>query len=115
VVLCTILTCVPTDGGQQAIMQEITRLLRPGGLLYISDLWLQTDTRNLERYSRDQLKYGTYGIFDLAEGVTVRHHDARWIEVLTSGYQKRAVGDFQVQTMKGHPALAFQWFGLKLG
>jgi len=115
VLLFTVLTCVPTDDGQRAIIQEVSRVLRPGGLLYISDLWLQTDARNIERYLRDQPKYGTYGVFDLAEGVTVRHHDPRWLEFLTTGYDNVALDTVQVQTMNGHSASGFQWFGLKLG
>src|SRR5262245_11943533 len=35
VLLFTVLTAVPTDDGQHAILSEITRLLRPGGVLYI--------------------------------------------------------------------------------
>jgi SAM-dependent methyltransferase len=115
VLLFTVLTCVPTDAGQQAMMNEINRVLRTGGLLYISDLWLQTDARNVERYERDQPKYGTYGVFEVADGVTVRHHDARWIETLTSGYEKLALDNLRLRTMNGNPANAFQWFGLKLG
>jgi SAM-dependent methyltransferase len=115
VLLFTVLTCVPTDAGQKSMIREISRVLRPGGLLYISDLRLQTDARNVERYERDRHKYGTYGVFDLSEGVTARHHDARWIEILTRGYQKLAMDDFGVTTMNGNPATAFQWFGLKVG
>jgi SAM-dependent methyltransferase len=113
VLLFTVLTCVPTDSGQRAIVQEVSRVLRPGGLLYISDLWLQTDARNVERYLRDQPKYGTYGVFDLSE-CTVRHHDALWLETLTCGYQKVAIDDLGVETMNGNPATAFQWLGLRL-
>jgi SAM-dependent methyltransferase len=112
VLLFSVLTCVPSNAGQQALIEEVSRLLRPGGLLYISDLWLQTDARNIERYKRDQQKYSTYGVFDLDEGVTVRHHDARWIEILTRDYQKLAMDDLEVQTMNGHTANAFQWFGV---
>jgi hypothetical protein len=57
------------------VLQELRRVLRAGGLLYISDLWLQTDARNVQRYVCDHPKYGRYGVFDLPEGVTVRHHD----------------------------------------
>jgi hypothetical protein len=113
VLLFTVLTCVPTDEGQQAIVREVSRVLRPGGLLYISDLWLQPDARNIQRYVRDEPKYGLYGVFDLPEGVTVRHHDRRWIDVLTQTYEPAGLDDVQVQTMNGHPANGFQWFGLK--
>jgi len=113
VLLFTVLTCVPSDEGQHAIVREVRRVLRPGGLLYISDLWLQPDARNIQRYVRDESKHGLYGVFDLPEGVTVRHHDRRWIEVLTQGYELAALDDVQVQTMNGNPANGFQWFGLK--
>lgn len=113
VLLFSVLTCVPTDEGQRAIINEIHRVLRRGGLLYISDLWLQSDERNLDRYARDESKYGTYGVFDLPEGVTVRHHDPRWIEKLTSQFYNVAIDDVDVTTMNGNPAKAFQWFGLK--
>lgn len=110
--LFSVLTCVPTDDGQRAIVSELRRVLRPGGLLYISDLWLQHDERNLSRYARDEAKYGTYGVFDLPEGVTVRHHDPKWIESLTSDFETVALDHIEVVTMNGNPAKAFQWFGL---
>jgi len=111
--LFSVLTCVATDDGQRAIVQELHRALKPGGLLYISDLWLQSDERNLQRYARDEAKYGIYGVFDLPEGVTVRHHDPRWIDTLTSEFDCIALDHIDVVTMNGNPAKAFQWFGVK--
>jgi SAM-dependent methyltransferase len=113
VLLFTVLTCVPTDAGQRAIISEITRVLRPAGLLYISDMWLQTDARNVERYVEGEKKYGIYGVFDLREGVTVRHHDRGWIETLTKDYEVLDLEEIPVKTMNGRPATAFQWFGKK--
>lgn len=111
--LFSVLTCVPTDDGQRSILAELHRVLRPGGLLYISDLWLQHDERNLSRYARDEAKYGTYGVFDLPEGVTVRHHDPKWIQTLTSDFETVGLDNIEVVTMNGNPAQAFQWFGVK--
>lgn len=111
--LFSVLTCVPTNDGQRSIIGELRRVLRPGGLLYISDLWLQSDERNLERYARDEPRYGIYGVFDLPEGVTVRHHDPSWIEQLTSDFEMVALDHIDVVTMNGNAAQAFQWFGLK--
>jgi ubiquinone/menaquinone biosynthesis C-methylase UbiE len=113
VLLFSVLTCVATDDGQRAIVKELHRVLKPGGLLYISDLWLQHDERNLSRYARDEAKYGVYGVFDLPEGVTVRHHDPKWIETLTRDFETVALDQIEVVTMNGNPANAFQWFGLK--
>jgi SAM-dependent methyltransferase len=113
VLLFAVLTSVPTDDGQRAIIAEITRLLRMGGVLYISDMWLQKDSRNVERYIEGEKKYGTYGMFDLSEGVTVRHHDPAWIGTLTRDYDLLALEDIPVHTMNGHSATAFQWFGRK--
>src|SRR6266516_1453517 len=113
ILLFSVLTCVPTDPGQRAIVEEVGRVLRPGGLFYISDLWLQTDERNRERYVRGVSKYGTYGMFDLPEGVTVRHHDPQWIASLTRDFDAVGLDDINVLTMNGNPAKGFQWFGLK--
>ena len=112
VLLFSVLTCIPTDEGQRELLKEVNRVLSRGGLLYISDLWLQTDERNLTRYARDEQKYGIYGVFDLPEGVTVRHHDPKWIETLTSDFTTVALDELEVVTMNGNPAKAFQWFGI---
>jgi SAM-dependent methyltransferase len=111
VLLFAVLTSVPTDEGQRTILAETTRVLRPGGLLYISDMWLQTDARNLERYQEGERKHGIYGVFDLSEGPTVRHHSRERIEELTKGYDLVALDEIQVMTMNGHPSNGFQWFG----
>jgi SAM-dependent methyltransferase len=111
--LFAVLTCVPGDEGQRAILAEIRRVLRPGGLVCISDLWLQPDARNMARYLEGEPKYGRYGIFDLPEGVTLRHHDRQWIADLTAAYQTAAIDEMHVPTMNGNTADGFQWFGMK--
>jgi SAM-dependent methyltransferase len=113
VLLFAVLTSVPANGGQRAIISEITRVLRPNGILYISDMFLQTDSRNVERYIEGEKKHGIYGVFDLSEGVTVRHHDRNWIETLTKDFEVLRLEEITVHTMNGHPAAAFQWFGRK--
>ena len=110
VLLFAVLTSVATDEGQMAIMSEISRLIRPGGVLYISDMLLQSDTRNVERYREGEKKHGVYGVFDLPEGVTVRHHERAWIQKLTGDYETLSFEEISVQTMNGHPAVAFQCF-----
>lgn len=111
VLLFAVLTCVPGDEGQRAIVREIERVLRPHGLLYISDYWLQPDDRNRTRYQLGEAKFGTYGVFELSEGAVVRHHDRAWIRELTAGFSQVAMDELMLETMNGHLAEAFQWFG----
>lgn len=111
VLLFGVLTCIPTDEGQLAVAKEVHRVIKPGGLLYISDFWLQTDPRNVNRYELGYAKYGKYGVFDLPEGVTLRHHHPDWIAQLTAAFDRLVLDDTTVLTMNGHQAKAFQWFG----
>ncbi|MGX1673300.1 class I SAM-dependent methyltransferase [Streptomyces sp. NPDC055400] len=41
VLLFAVLTCVPSDEAQHRLIAELNRILKPGGILYISDLLLQ--------------------------------------------------------------------------
>lgn len=113
--LLTVLTCIPSDDEQRRVIREIGRVLRPDGLLYISDLWLQKDERNVDRYRRYQAQYGVYGTFELPEGVVLRHHTRQWIEQLTAQFALISVDEIVADTMNGHRAEAFQWFGRKAG
>jgi ubiquinone/menaquinone biosynthesis C-methylase UbiE len=111
VLLFAVLTCIPQDEEQRNLLREISRVLRPGGLVYISDLFLNHDLRNLERYDRYVGQYGTYGVFKLPEGVVVRHHTKEWIEELTSPFRRVEFEAFEVTTMNRNKSAAFQYLG----
>jgi ubiquinone/menaquinone biosynthesis C-methylase UbiE len=111
VLLFSVLTCMPTDGEQQALLAEVQRILRPGGLVYISDLLLNTDPRNVHRYRQFVGEFGLYGVFRLPEGVVVRHHDEQWIRSLTAAFDLIQYEPFIVTTMNGNRSAAFQYSG----
>ncbi|NIR48804.1 class I SAM-dependent methyltransferase [candidate division KSB1 bacterium] len=115
VLLFSVLTCIPTNLRQFRVVHEISRVLRPNGLLYISDLLLQNDTRNRWRYDEFADEFDIYGIFRLPDGAVVRHHDLEWIESLTSNFLQMALHEIDVTTMNGHPAKAFQYLGRSKG
>lgn len=112
--LVAVLTCVPADSDQDAIVSELARLLRPGGILHIADFWLQDDARNLERYDRTRPPGLPYGTFTLPEGVTLRHHSRERLAELTRGYDVLALDEATVRTMNGHEARGFHWYGRRL-
>ncbi len=115
VLLFAVLTCIPDSNEQRILMAEAERVLQPGGLLYVSDVLINDDQRNQERYERDAERYGCYGVFALPEGVVVRHHQREWIDELLSPFQQLEYEPFTVTTMNGNASAAFQYLGRKLG
>ncbi|WP_431942677.1 class I SAM-dependent methyltransferase [Micromonospora marina] len=113
VLLFAVLTCIPGDAGQRELVTELGRVLRPGGLLYVSDLCLQEDDRNRSRYERFAAKYGTYGIFETDDGAVCRHHTTEWLDQLLGDFDVVASRDVAVETMNGRPARASQRLAAK--
>ena len=113
VLLFAVLTCMPDNYDQRQLLAEVKRVLRPGGLLYVSDLLVNNDPRNRERYERDAEKYGCYGVFELPEGVVVRHHEREWVAEITGSFQQLEYEQLTVTTMNGNASTAFQYLGRK--
>ena len=107
VLLFAVLTCIPDDDEQRALVREARRVLRPGGVLYVSDLLLQDDARNRARYDRR-------GVFELPEGVVLRHHDPAWVDALLAAFERLSWTEPDVTTMNGHSARAFQFLGRRV-
>ena len=114
VILFTVLTSVPMNDDQKALIEMISRIIRKGGILYISDLWLQHDDRNRKRYKESEDKYAIYGVFELPEGLICRHHNEIWIKKLLSDFEQIDLIDMDIITMNGNKAKGFQYFGRKL-
>jgi ubiquinone/menaquinone biosynthesis C-methylase UbiE len=124
VILFAVLTCIPADADQRALISEIARVLNPGGCLYVSDLLLNDDERNRERYESylndarprpptSDFRPPAYGVFALPEGVVVRHHSIEWIEELTRNFEQLEYAPLTVTTMNGNSSSAFQYLGRK--
>jgi SAM-dependent methyltransferase len=87
VTLFAVLTCVISNEAQQRLIQEVSRVLRPGGIVYISDYPLQEDKRNTQRYQQYRSAFAPYGTFQTVDGAVVRapylrvdRVPAQWIE-----------------------------------
>lgn len=101
VLLFAVLTCVPGDDDQRALIAEIHRLLAPGGLLYVSDLLRQPDERSRRRYD-------ARGVFTTEDGAVCRHHDIGHLRSLLRDFDLQAEQPVEVTSMNGHPAAAVQ-------
>jgi len=113
VLLAGVLTAIPEDAAQQAVMAEALRVLAPGGLLCLVDFPLQTDERNRLRYEAARGKDRPYGVFELPDGAVLRHHAQEWIAALTAPFEALHLSTFQAPTMNGHSAEAFCRLGRK--
>ncbi len=105
--ILAVLTCIVGDNQQDAVLREIRRLLRPGGVLFISDMPLQDDDRNRARYAAGVVR-GPYGTFDTGDGGTVRHHCDDRMQGWLNGFESISTKRIDLMTMHGNPATGVQ-------
>jgi SAM-dependent methyltransferase len=108
VLLFAVLTCIPSDEDQCALITELRRLLRPGGVLYLSDPPLQPDRRNRARYDAGLNEFGVYGVFRTEYGAVFRHHDPAWLDSLLADFDVLARSEIDTITFNGNPTQAVQ-------
>ena len=107
VLLFALLTCITEDLEQQKLMEEIRRMLKSGGFVYVMDFLLNDDERNRKRYAAFVEKYCTYGVFDLPEGVTLRHFAEKDVKQLMKDFKLVRYEKTQNKTMNGHVSNGF--------
>lgn len=107
ILLFTVLTCIYKDADQKSLIAEMRRVLRPGGILYISDVLLNSDARNKARYEEFEERYDRYGVFE-QEGAVLRHHSTAWIDELTAPFAILHFRTFEAVTMNNNKSNAFQ-------
>jgi SAM-dependent methyltransferase len=107
-VLFAVLTCIPADAGQCALVAELRRLIRPGGLLYISDYLLQPGERYAARYEAGLVRHGVLGVWDREDGGVFRHHTREGLDALLGDFELVAEREVASVTMSGAPATILQ-------
>jgi len=107
-ILFAVLTCIPSNEGQMALMQLLHSKLKTGGYIYISDYYLQNNEVAKSRYTCFNDDRENYGVFTLPEGATLRHHTKEWIATLISNVELKEEQLIEVKTMNGNSATAFQ-------
>ena len=113
VILFAVLTCIIANEEQMELLNEIRRILKPNGIIYINDFLLNTDERNIKRYKEYERKYGNYGIFELPEGAIVRHHDKIWVKKSLEIFNTLEYKEIEYITMNGNKSNGYYYFGKK--
>ncbi len=114
ILLFAVLTCIPANRAQKALVDLLHRKLKKGGVIYISDYYLQNDATEVGRYTYLNDDNDNFGVFSLPEGVTFRHHTPEWIASLLKSFDIREEKAIEVRTMNGHSADAFQLVGQRV-
>jgi SAM-dependent methyltransferase len=110
VLLFAVLTCLPSDLDLDELLAEVRRVLAPGAVVYVSDLLLQDDERNLARYDEGQRRFGVRGVFSVPEGAVLRHFPRQRLLAMLEPLAVLETVELRVQTMNGHSARALQVF-----
>lgn len=108
VLLFAVLTCIPSNHGQTSLIDLLQSKLKKGGILYISDYYLQENSAEVKNYFHLNDDETNYGVFTLPEGATFRHHPKEWITHLTRNFELLEENTIEVMTMNGHVAKGFQ-------
>lgn len=108
--LFAVLTCIPSNKGQTELVDILHSKLSDGGVLYVSDYYLQESSDEVKQYSCLKNDEENFGVFSLAEGATFRHHTKAWISQLFSRFANLSEETVKVKTMNGSEAEAFQLF-----
>ena len=112
VFLFAVLTCIPMDKDQNELIRELKRVISQNGLFYVSDVLINSDQRNIARY--ESTKYEPYGVFELPEGVILRHHTSDYLKnVLFADFEILYERIYDVTTMNGNKSKAIQLVGQK--
>jgi SAM-dependent methyltransferase len=113
VILSTVLCSVIDKKEQTQLIQEILRILRKGGILYLTDFLLCDHPKYQEKYERGVSEFGEWGIYKTNESLVVRHHKAGWILELLHSFDIQWFEQFSFKTMNQNPARTFHCIATK--
>lgn len=108
IILFAVLTCIPSNEGQKNLIEILYSKLKKGGILYISDYYLQHDPNNKKDYSFFNNDPNNYGVFSSSDGAILRHHTPEWIQQLLIPFKILQELEIDVFTMNGNSAKGFQ-------
>lgn len=114
IVMSTVLCCITEDQELVKLMAEISRVLKNGGLLYLTDFLICAHPRYEERYQKGLQKTGMWGVYTTGEDLTVRHFTTKVIMDLLNSFDIQWFEQFDFKTMNHSPARTFHCIAKKL-
>lgn len=114
IVMSTVLCCITKDQELHSLIEEISRVLKQGAVLYMTDFLVCGHERYQERYQKGLEQFGAWGIYTTAENLTVRHYTSQAILELLRSFDVQWFEQFDFKTMNQNPARTFHCIAKKL-
>lgn len=111
VILFGVLTCVPDDASQKILIENIKRVLKSNGIIYVCDFLINDGIKRKIFYKKHQKDFGTYGTFRTYDGAIVRHHKEEHIYNLLSDFEQSEYKKYVFATMNGNKSNGFGFIG----
>lgn len=113
VVMSTVLCSMIDPTEQKKLLEEIWRVLKNKGIIYISDFLVCEDPSYQNKYSEGFQKFGKWGVYTTAENLVVRHTTTQNAFELLIDFDIQWFEQFDFKTMNNNPARTFHCIGVK--
>lgn len=112
-VMSTVLCCISNDKELAALIEEIRRVLKTNGTLYITDFLICDHPRYKEKYITGQHQFGIWGVYTTNENLIVRHYSTEILMDLLRSFDIQWFEQFDFKTMNQNPARTFHCIAKK--
>lgn len=113
VMMSTVLCCMIDPQEKTLLMDEIRRILKKGGILYLTDFLLCPHPGYKKKYARGMQEFGMRGTYRTSENLVVRHHSTQEIMGLLHHFDIQWFEQFDFKTMNQNPARTFHCIACK--
>lgn len=112
-VMSTVLCCMTDPYEKMELIEEVLRVLKQGGILYITDFLQCSHPSYEKKYTQGMAEFGNWGTYRTNEGLVVRHYTSQEILELLVPFDLHWFEQFDFKTMNQNPARTFHCIAQK--
>lgn len=113
VIMATVLCCIVDDDKQRKVIDEVERILKPKGVLYLTDFLISGHPKYVPQYAKGLEEFNKWGIYTTSENLRVRHMTSAHIMKLLERFDIQWFEQFDFKTMNNNPARTFHCIARK--
>ncbi|MDP1836518.1 MAG: class I SAM-dependent methyltransferase [Chlamydiales bacterium] len=113
VIMLTVLCCMADLAEQSKVIGDIWRVLKKGGILYLSDFLICDDEKYRDKYAEGLRTFGQWGVYTTSEKLVVRHMTSQSVFELLKDFDVQWFEQYDFKTMNHNPARTFHCIARK--